>query len=374
MGVRESAVADCVSDRLPDPAFWRGKRVLLTGHTGFKGAWLALWLRRLGAEVTGFALQPDVPSLAEAAGIEHLITSVRGDIRDLAGLERAMQAANPQVVLHLAAQSLVRLSYQQPVETFATNVMGTAHVLEAARQAPQVQALVSVTSDKCYENREWIWPYRETDRLGGHDPYSASKACAELVTAAWRRSFLSADRPGKPPLAVATARAGNVIGGGDWALDRLVPDCVRAFAAGQVAQIRSPHATRPWQHVLEPLCGYLLLAEQLWTSGQDFAEAWNFGPVLDDVQPVGRVVQLLADAWGDGAAWQVTDGPHPHEAGFLGVDPSLARRRLGWRPRLALQPALEWTARWYKQFVAGVDAARLVEADIERYEAIGFAQ
>jgi len=361
-------VEGSVSGRLPDPAFWRGKRVFLTGHTGFKGAWLALWLRRLGADVTGFALPPDHPSLAEVAEVERRITSIHGDIRDLAALGRAIQAANPQIVLHLAAQALVRLSYEQPVETFATNVMGTAHVLEVARQAPLIQALVCVTTDKCYENREWAWPYRETDRLGGHDPYSASKACAELVTAAWRRSFLSADRPGKPPLAVATARAGNVIGGGDWSLDRLVPDCIRAFAAGQIVPIRSPHATRPWQHVLEPLCGYLLLAEQLWTSGQDFAEAWNFGPVLDDVQPVSHIVRQLAQAWGDGAAWQIAEGPHPHEAGFLAVDPSLARRRLGWRPRLRLEPALDWTARWYKQHAAGMDAARLVEADIERYE------
>jgi len=360
-----------VSGRLPDPAFWRGKRVFLTGHTGFKGSWLALWLRRLGAEVTGFALPPELPSLAEAAGVEHRITSIRGDIRDLEIIGRAVQAADPHIVLHLAAQALVRLSYEQPVETFATNVMGTAHVLEAARRVGGVQALVTVTTDKCYENREWVWPYRETDRLGGHDPYSASKACAELVTAAWRRSFLLADRPNKPPLAVATARAGNVIGGGDWSRDRLVPDCVRAFAAGQVVEIRNPHATRPWQHVLEPLCGYLLLAEQLWMSGQDFAEAWNFGPVMDDVQPVSRVVQRLAQAWGDGAAWHATDGPHPHEAGFLAVDPSLARRRLDWRPRLSLEPALDWTACWYKQYAAGADAGYLVEADIERYEGIG---
>ena len=374
MDVREGAVAGSVSGRLPDPAFWRGKRVFLTGHTGFKGTWLAIWLRRLGADVTGFALPPEILSLAEATGVEQRITSIRGDIRDLPALDRAFATTDPQIVLHLAAQALVRLSYQQPVETFATNVMGTAHVLEAARQAPQVRALVSVTTDKCYENREWAWPYRETDRLGGYDPYSASKACAELVTAAWRRSFLSVDRAGKPPLAVATARAGNVIGGGDWSVDRLVPDCIQAFASGQVVQIRSPHATRPWQHVLEPLCGYLLLAEDLSISGQEFAEAWNFGPMMDDVQPVSRVVRLLADAWGDGAAWHVTAGSHPHEAGFLAVDPTLARRRLRWRPRLPLEMSLDWTARWYKQYLAGADATGLVEADIETYESIGSGQ
>jgi CDP-glucose 4,6-dehydratase len=353
---------------LPNPAFWRSKRVFLTGHTGFKGAWLAIWLQHLGAEVTGFALPPETPSLAEATGIEQRITSIRGDIRDPTTVTQAIHAADPDIILHLAAQSLVRLSYRQPIETFAINVMGTAHVLEAARHAPRVRALVCITSDKCYENRGAHVPYRETDKLGGHDPYSASKACAELVTAAWRRSFLSADRLGKPPLAAATARAGNVIGGGDWALDRLVSDCIRAFAAGRAVPVRNPHATRPWQHVLDPLCGYLLLAEQLWQSGRDFAEAWNFGPLADDVHPVSRVVELLARAWGDGADWHVTDSPRPHEAEYLAVDSSLARRRLDWRPRLPLRPAVEWTARWYKQFAAGADAARLVEADIERYE------
>jgi CDP-glucose 4,6-dehydratase len=374
MGLRESTVAGSVNGRLPDPAFWRGKRVFLTGHTGFKGAWLAIWLQRLGSHITGFALPPEAASLGEAAGVERRITSIRGDIRDMSVLAQAVRAANPHIVLHLAAQSLVRLSYQQPLETFATNVMGTAHVLEAARQAPRVQALVSVTTDKCYENQEWAWPYRENDRLGGHDPYSASKACAELVAAAWRTSFLSADRPGKPPMAVATGRSGNVIGGGDWSLDRLVPDCIRAFESGQTVLIRAPDATRPWQHVLEPLCGYLLLAEQLCTSGRDFAQAWNFGPIPDDVRPVSHVVRLAADAWGDTANWRLIEGPHPHEAGVLAVDSSLARGRLAWRPRLRLPEALEWTIRWHKQYLAGSDAGRLVEADVERYEGIGVAK
>ncbi len=350
--------------RLPDPGFWRGKRVFLTGHTGFKGAWLALWLRRMGAEVTGFALAAEEPSLARAIGIGGYVASIEGDIRDFARVEREMRAAEPQIVLHLAAQALVRLSYREPIETFATNVMGTAHVLEAARRAGSVRAVVSVTTDKCYENVEWDWAYRETDRLGGHDPYSASKACAELVTAAWRKSFLS-----DGSLAVATARAGNVIGGGDWSLDRLVPDCVRAFGAGEVVEIRSPHATRPWQHVLEPLGGYLLLAEQLWQQGQKVADAWNFGPVLEDVQPVSWVVDRLARSWGNGAAMRVTEGPHPHEAGFLAVDSTRARNRLGWRPRLRLASALEWTGQWYRQHKDGADAAALVEADLARYEA-----
>ncbi len=360
-----------MSGRLPDPAFWRGKRVFLTGHTGFKGTWLALWLQRLGADVIGFALRPDVPSLADAIGIERRVPSIRGDIRDLDTLQQAVKATNPQIVLHLAAQALVRRSYQIPVETFVTNVIGTAHLLEASRHAPRVQALVNVTTDKCYENCESNSPYRETDRLGGHDPYSASKACAELVTAAWRSSFFSADRPDHPSLAVATARAGNVIGGGDWALDRLVPDCIRAFAAGQVVQIRNPQATRPWQHVLEPLCGYLLLAEELTISGRGFAAAWNFGPDPDDVQPVSAVVERLADAWGPGADWHITSDPHPHEAGLLALDSALARRRLSWRPRFSLETALDRTAQWYKQYAAGADATRLTEADIAHYENLG---
>ena len=359
-----------MTKRLPDPAFWRGKRVFLTGHTGFKGAWLVFWLKRLGADVTGFALPPLASSLATAAKIEQRLTSVHGDIRDLAEVCNAMEAANPDIILHLAAQSLVRLSYQQPIETLATNVMGPAHVLEAARHSARAKALVVVTTDKCYENREWVWAYRETDQLGGHDVYSVSKACAELVTAAWRQSFLSDGKPGASPLSVASARAGNVIGGGDWATDRLVPDCVRAFSSGQTVQLRSPHATRPWQHVLEPLCGYLLLAEQLYNAGHAFAEPWNFGPSSEDLLPVSGVVRELATAWGEGAEWEVIKGEHPHEAGFLAVDSTLARRRLDWSPRLPLNEALVWTVDWYKKFAAGTDAAYLVETDLERYEGI----
>ncbi len=344
--------------------------MFLTGHTGFKGAWLALWLRGLGAEVTGFALPPEQPSLFADAGVERVVHSVFGDIRDRTVLKDALQDAAPEIVLHLAAQPLVRHSYQEPVETLATNVLGTAHLLDAACCVPGVRAVVVVTTDKCYENREWAWPYRETDRLGGHDPYSASKACAEIVTSAWRRSFL-AGRSGKAALGLATARAGNVIGGGDWSADRLVPDCIRAFAAGQSVAIRNPASTRPWQHVLEPLCGYLLLAERLCSGAPGFDEAFNFGPVMDDVQPVTEVVAGLARAWGEGAGWHLTGGDHPHEAGFLAVDPSLARARLLWRPRLRLAQALDWTGRWYRQHAAGQDAARLIEADIQQYTAAG---
>ncbi|MBV8511244.1 MAG: CDP-glucose 4,6-dehydratase, partial [Xanthobacteraceae bacterium] len=269
----------------PNVEFWRGKRVLVTGHTGFKGAWLTMWLRRLGAQPAGFALAPDTtPNLAELSDLERQIPCVRGDIRDQITVRDAMAELAPEIVFHLAAQSLVRTSYQQPVQTFETNVLGTIHVMEAARITPSVRALVVVTSDKCYENREWLWPYREDEPLGGYDPYSASKACTEIAVAAWRRSFLSESRRERP-LAMASARAGNVIGGGDWSTDRLIPDCVRAFASGTPVQIRNTVATRPWQHVLEPLSGYLLLAERLWQDGAKVAEAWNFGPTVDDVRP-----------------------------------------------------------------------------------------
>ena len=366
MGHRPRPLGRKMNAGLPDPEFWRGKRVFLTGHTGFKGGWLASWLRRLGAEVTGFALPPDEPSLYTDAGIERvMVRSVIGDIRDRHTLGAALRAASPQIVLHLAAQALVRPSYQQPVETFATNVMGTAHLLEAASATPDVRAIVVVTTDKVYENREWAWAYRETDALGGHDPYSASKACAEIVTSAWRRSFL------RSGAGLATARAGNVIGGGDWAADRLIPDCIRAFASGQSVAIRNPVSTRPWQHVMEPLTGYLLLAERLHAGDPAFATAFNFGPVLDDVLPVTDVVAGLAKAWGDGAAWHVAPGDHPHEAGFLAVDPALARARLGWRPRQRLAQALQCTGQWYRRHAAGHDAAALIDSDIEQYTTAG---
>jgi len=367
-GGMAGGVTGGVTGRLPDPAFWSGRRVFLTGHTGFKGSWLAMWLQSLGAEVTGFALAPVTPSLSDAAGVEGRITSIRGDIRDLPTLQAAMRRADPEVVLHMAAQALVRRSYDNPLETLTTNILGTAHVLEAARQVPGLRALVNVTTDKCYENREWAWAYRETDALGGHDPYSASKACAELVTAAWRRSFLSG-RPGQPPVALATARAGNVIGGGDWAPDRLVPDCIRAFTEGRAVELRNPHATRPWQHVLDPLCGYLLLAEALHDRGQAFAEAWNFGPDTGDAQPVAAIVSGLAQAWGGGAVWRAMPGDHPHEAGLLAVDSARARTKLGWRPRVPLDTALDWTGAWYRQHHEGRNAHVLMQDDIRHYQA-----
>jgi CDP-glucose 4,6-dehydratase len=339
--------------------------VLLTGHSGFKGSWLAHWLLRLGADVTGFALAPDTePSLCQEAGLERRIRALRGDVRDAPALAAAMAQARPDIVFHLAAQPLVGRGYAEPAATFATNVLGTVHLLEALRAQPGVAGAVIVTSDKCYANRETDAAYAETDALGGRDPYSASKACAELAVAAWRHSYFA-----QTPTAIATARAGNVIGGGDWATARLVPDCVRGFAAGRTVSIRRPRATRPWQHVLDPLCGYLLLAERLCRHG-DGAAAWNFGPDPAQARDVGHVAGRLAEYWGKGAGWTEDAGPYPHEAARLAVDSSAARRELGWRPRLALEPSLGWTVRWYRRHAAGADAARLMDADIARYMAL----
>ena len=346
-----------------DPDFWAGKRVFLTGHTGFKGSWLSLWLQAMGARVHGLALDPPTtPSLFEQARVAEGMTSVIGDIRDLAVVREAMDAADPEIVIHMAAQPLVRHSYDHPVETYATNVMGTVHVLEAARSAGNVRAIVNVTTDKAYENREWLWGYREIEPMGGHDPYSSSKGCAELVTSAYRRSFL-ADQG----VALASARAGNVIGGGDWAEARLVPDILRAFEQNTPVVIRNPHATRPWQHVLEPLSGYLVLAEHLWRNGQGVAEAWNFGPQDADARPVEWIVEQLTSAWGDDAAWELDAGENPHEAGFLKLDISKARRRLGWAPLWDLATALDVTVQWHRSWVGGEDARAVTLQQIARY-------
>lgn len=337
-------------------AFWKGRRVLVTGHTGFKGSWLSLWLQSLGAEVTGYALAPPTtPSLFEAAEVGRGMKSIQGDVLDRQLLARSLNEAQPEVVFHLAAQSLVRESYRAPVETFGVNVMGTAHLLEAARQTPAVAAVVVVTSDKCYENREWVWGYRENEPLGGHDPYSASKGCAELVAAAYRRSFF---QPSARPVGLATARAGNVIGGGDWAADRIVPDAVRAFAQGQVLQVRNPAAVRPWQHVLEPLSGYLLLAELLHLDPARWSGAWNFGPEEASAVPVARLVDELCAQW-PGAAWHsVESSDAPHEAHYLKLDCSKARQELGWQPRLSLVESISMTSAWYQRASACFDAHR----------------
>lgn len=355
--------------QIASPAFWRGKRVFVTGHTGFKGSWLTLWLKQLGAEVTGYALSPSTtPNLFDLASIgQHDCHSHIADIRDYPSLRDTMAAAAPDIVFHLAAQPLVRRSYADPRETYETNVMGTVNLLEAVRHTPSVRAAVIVTSDKCYENREWVWGYRENEPMGGHDPYSNSKGCAELVTAAMRDSFFSAHAEGQHKAAIASARAGNVIGGGDWAEDRLIPDIVRAIAAGRPANIRNPDAIRPWQHVLEPLAGYLLLAERLHTQGADFASGWNFGPSDDETQTVRWICDHMVQHWGQGAAWQQDGGSHPHEATYLKLDSSKARMQLGWRPRLTLAECLDWLVDWYRAHAAGQNMRALTIQQINEY-------
>lgn len=351
----------------PDRQFWAGKRVFLTGHTGFKGSWLSLWLQDLGAQVTGYALAaPTTPSLFASANVAANMVSIEADIRDLDRLTEEVAAANPDIVMHLAAQPLVRYSYDNPIETYQVNVMGTANLLEAIRRNGGAQAVVCITTDKCYENREWDWGYRENEPMGGHDPYSSSKGCSELVISAYRRSYFDAE--GAP--AVASARAGNVIGGGDWAEDRLIPDMMRAMMAQQPVVIRNPNSIRPWQHVIEPLCGYLVLAEQLCKRGSEVAEGWNFGPRDDDAKPVGWIVDHVTDAWGDGASWDLDGQDHPHEAQYLKLDISKAANELGHTPRLSLEAALGWTVDWYKAFKAGEDMGDTTRDQIRRFESL----
>jgi CDP-glucose 4,6-dehydratase len=348
--------------------FWSGKRVLVTGHTGFKGSWLALWLHALGARVAGYALEPPTePSLWAQLGLAPRMRDERADVRDPAHLARAFADFHPEIVFHLAAQSLVRASYADPVTTYATNVLGTVHVLEAARHTVGLRAVINVTSDKCYENREWDRGYVESDAMGGRDPYSSSKGCAELVTSAYRSSFFAEGAAGRRGVALASARAGNVIGGGDWAKDRLIPDLIRAAIDGRKAHIRNPNATRPWQHVLDPLHGYVMLAERLWRE-PELASGWNFGPDERDAMPVGALADQVMSRWGAGATWQPDPGPHPHEARYLKLDCSKARERLGWRPRLALPVALDWTVEWYRAHAAKGDVRALCEEQIRRFE------
>jgi CDP-glucose 4,6-dehydratase len=348
--------------------FWRGKRVLVTGHTGFKGSWLSLWLQHLGADVTGYALEPsNHPSLFECARIGDHMASIISDVRDADRLCATIAEHKPQIVFHMAAQSLVRPSYEKPIDTYAVNVMGTVNLLDAVRRLGGVRALINVTSDKCYENREWLWGYRENDPMGGYDPYSSSKGCSELVTTAFRSSFFNPAQYGRHGVAVASARAGNVIGGGDWAKDRLVPDVMAAFIAGHPAMIRSPHAVRPWQHVLEPLHGYLVLGERLWADGPAHSEGWNFGPNDDDVVSVDRVVNQLALMWGRDCKWTAEGGNQPHEARLLKLDCSKAKARLGWSPNWDLSRALQEVVDWYRAFKQGVDMSALTLKQINCY-------
>ena len=329
--------------------FWKNKRVLVTGHTGFKGSWISLWLQQLGADVCGYALGPPTnPSLFEDARVEQGMRTVNADILDLPRLRSLVCEWKPEIIIHMAAQSLVRLSYQNPVETYAVNVMGTVNVLEAARNCSNVRSLVIVTTDKCYENREWTWGYRENDALGGFDPYSNSKACAELVVSAWRNSFFNPIRYHEHGVSIASVRAGNVIGGGDWAKDRLVPDLMRALASGNTLMLRNPDSTRPWQYVLEPLYGYLLLAERLYVDGPAYSEAFNFGPENGTVSSVAEVADRLTGLWGTAPTWQREDTAQLHEAKALKLDCSKAADRLNWRPVLSLDQVLQFTTDWYR--------------------------
>ncbi|WP_375325919.1 CDP-glucose 4,6-dehydratase [Flagellimonas sp. GZD32] len=346
------------------PSFWNNKRVYLTGHTGFKGSWLSIWLHSMGAIVKGYALEPNTnPSLFKEASLDKLLDSEIGDIRSLDNITKSMKAFNPDVLIHMAAQPLVRLSYKEPVETYATNVMGTVNVLESARSCKNLKAIVSVTTDKCYENKEWVWGYRENEPMGGHDPYSSSKGCAELVTAAYRNSFFN----NSDSAFLASARAGNVIGGGDWADDRLIPDILRAFEKSERVVIRNPKSTRPWQHVLEPLSGYLVLAQQLYRDGKDYDEAWNFGPNDEDCKPVSWILDQMVGYWGEGAIWELDKGKNPHEANFLKLDCSKAKSGLDWEPKWNLNHTLNLIVNWHRGWLSSENMFEHCLKEIEDY-------
>jgi len=348
--------------------FWRGKRVFITGHTGFKGSWLSLLLSSLGAHVTGYALTPPTqPSLFGLCSIDQLVNSVIDDVRDSDKLMLTMKEVQPEIVIHLAAQPLVRESYINPVDTYAINVMGTVNVLESVRQCRSIKAVINVTTDKCYENKEWIWGYRENEPLGGYDPYSNSKACSELVTASYRNSFFNPKEYAKHGVAMATARAGNVIGGGDWATDRLIPDCIEALLNNKKIRIRNPYSIRPWQHVLEPLGGYMMLAEKLYAEGVSFAEGWNFGPDDSDAKPVEWIVQKMCERWGAGAAYEVDAGVHPHEAHYLKLDCSKAKMRLNWAPRWNLEYTLDKVVDWVRAYHEKADMRSVCLKQIDEY-------
>ena len=350
---------------------WQGRKVFLTGHTGFKGGWLALWLAQLGADVRGYALDPSTePNLFTAARVGSVIEDNRGDLRDQPSLDRALRDFQPEIVFHLAAQPLVRRSYIDPVGTYSTNVIGTANVLESVRTSTSVRAAVIITTDKCYLNREWHWGYRETDALGGHDPYSSSKACVEILSASYRSSYFPPDRFATHRVALATARAGNVLGGGDWSEDRLIPDLIRGFISGKPVLIRRPSAIRPWQHVLDPVAGYLALGERLLLGGSAFADAWNFGPSDDDVWPVGQIASEMARRWGNGAIWITDESETAHEAGYLKLDSSKARSELNWLPQLRLKSTLEWLVDWYQSWQGGADMQKFTLSQILKYQTL----
>lgn len=350
-------------------SFWNNKNVLVTGHTGFKGSWLCLWLGTTGAKVTGYALDPPTkPCLFETANVGSGISSVRGDVRDYDRLRNTITEVKPEIIIHMAAQSVVRDSYENPLETYSTNVMGTVNLFEAIRNTKGVRVVVNVTSDKCYEDSGKLWGYREHEPMGGHDPYSSSKGCAELVTSAFRDSFFPPSEYTRHGVGIASTRAGNVLGGGDWTRHQLVPDVMRAFMAGTLVSIRNPQAVRPWQFVLEPLSGYLRLAEKLWDDGARFSQGWNFGPAEDEIRRVEWIVKELSQRWGNGSSWRTDQDPHPYEAQFLKLDSSKARTELGWMPRTRLPITLDWVTEWYKAYQAGSDLRSLTLAQIDRYE------
>ncbi|WP_339916182.1 CDP-glucose 4,6-dehydratase [Yeosuana marina] len=348
-----------------NPSFWKGKKVYVTGHTGFKGSWLSLWLQSIGAIVKGYSLEPATdPALFLEANVADNMESEIGDIRNLENLKKSMKSFNPDILIHMAAQPLVRLSYSNPIETYTTNVIGTVNVLEAARYCANLKAIVSVTTDKCYENKEWIWGYRENEPMGGHDPYSSSKGCAELVTSAYRQSFFHADETAS----IASARAGNVIGGGDWADDRLIPDILKAFEKSEAVVVRNPMATRPWQHVLEPLSGYLVLAQQLFEHGDEFAEAWNFGPKDEDCKPVSWILDKMVEKWGKGATWKLDKNNNPHEADYLKLDCSKAATRLHWQPNWNLEHTLNTIINWHQRWLSGKNTQEQCLQEIAAYQ------
>ncbi|MFZ3171872.1 MAG: CDP-glucose 4,6-dehydratase [Carboxydocellales bacterium] len=351
-----------------DLNFWRNKKVFITGHTGFKGSWLCLWLHYLGAEVTGYALKPPTsPSLFELCNIDTRVKSIIADIRDGEALNLAVTTASPDIVIHMAAQPLVRESYKNPLDTYSINVMGTINLFEAVRNCKSVKSLVNVTTDKCYENKEWSWGYRENEPLGGYDPYSNSKACSELATSAYRHSFFNTKEYDKHGVAIASARAGNVIGGGDWANDRLIPDCVRSLLTAESIIIRSPNAIRPWQYVLEPLSGYMLLAQKLYIIGPRYAEGWNFGPNDNDAKSVRWIVEKMCEKWGHNAAYVIDSGEHPHEAHYLKLDCSKSKTELNWFPKWNLEQALDKVIEWIKAYKDKKDITEICLKQIEEY-------
>ena len=347
-----------------NPEFWKNKKVYLTGHTGFKGSWMSLWLQEMGAVVKGFSLFPYTsPNLFEEAHVSEGMQSEIGDIRNLQLVTKSIVDFDPDILIHMAAQPLVRLSYSEPVETYATNVMGTIHVLEAARQCKNLKSIVAITTDKCYENKEWLWGYRENEPMGGHDPYSSSKGCCELLIASYRKSFFTT--PNSPSL--ASVRAGNVIGGGDWSDDRLIPDILKAFEKAEPVIVRNPLSTRPWQHVLEPLSGYLVLAEELFNNGDHFAGGWNFGPKDEDCQSVEKILNTMIKTWGDGASWELDANNNPHEAGFLKLDCSKAAQQLKWVPKWTLEITLSSIVDWHKGWMNNADMKKQCLKEIELY-------